>query len=300
MTFCYRLLFLCSIVTSTLGLVYTNPYSAVAQTSVTGCQTSALERFQRHTVAPGETVESIAQRYNLTPATIIAMNSALQNRKIAVGSEIQIPPYNGIVVEVSPGQNWRQIAAKYKIRPDILFDVNGCQKNPRVVFVPQVNRSPSRPMTESPTPQFPGNSSTSTLSKLAGYPLGEVATVAVGYGWQTNPSNGEVFFHSGMDLLAAKGTPVQAIGEGTVAFANEQGTYGKLVIINHSGGLQSRYAHLDSIKVSVGQQVKKGDLVGTVGTTGAPTISQSHLHFEVRSSSSLGWTAQDPKGYLQR
>lgn len=299
MTFCYRLLFLSSIVTSTLGLVYTNPYSAVAQTSVTSCQTSALERFQRHKVARGETVESIAQRYNLTSATIIAMNSALQNRKIAVGSEIQIPPYNGIVVEVSPGQNWRQIAAKYKIRPDVLFDVNGCQKNPRVVFVPEVNRSSNRPMTESLTPQSFDHSSTSTLSKLAGYPLSEVATVALGYGWQTHPSNGEVFFHSGMDLLAAKGTPVQAISEGRVVFANEQGTYGRLVIINHSGGLQSRYAHLDTIKVSVGQQVKKGDLVGTVGTTGEPTTSQPHLHFEVRSSSSLGWAAQDPKEYLQ-
>lgn len=300
MTFCYRLLFLCSIVTSTLGLVYTSLYSALAQSSVTGCQTPALERFGRHKVTPGETVESIAQRYNLTPATIIAMNSALQNRKVTVGSEIQIPPYNGIVVEVPSGQTWRQIAAKYKIRPDVLFDVNGCQKNPRVVFVPEVKRSPNRSMTESPTRQFPENSSTSTLSKLAGYPLPEVATVAVPYGWQTNPSNGEVFFHSGMDLLAAKGTPVQAIGEGTVAFANEQGTYGKLVIINHSGGLQSRYAHLDNIKVSVGQQVKKGDLVGTVGTTGTPTISQPHLHFEVRSSSSLGWAAQDPKAYLQQ
>ncbi|MBW4634235.1 MAG: M23 family metallopeptidase [Iphinoe sp. HA4291-MV1] len=315
MTFCYRLLFLCissiSIVTSTFGLMYNSPYSALAQTSVTGCQTSALERFGRHKVAPGETVESIAQRYNLTPATIIAMNPALQNSKVAIGSEIQIPPYNGIVIEVPPGQNWRQIAAKYKIRPDALFEVNGCQKNPKFVFVPEVkrfrdgrSRSVSdrrteagalrhRPITES----FP---STSTPSKLAGYPLAEVATVALPYGWQTNPTNGEVFFHSGVDLLAAKGTPVQAIGDGTVAFANEQGTYGKLVIINHSGGLQSRYAHLDSIKVSVGQQVKKGGIVGTVGTTGTPTTNQPHLHFEVRSSSSLGWAAQDPKGYLQR
>ncbi|WP_017314464.1 peptidoglycan DD-metalloendopeptidase family protein [Mastigocladopsis repens] len=293
MTFCYRLLILCSIVTSTLGLVYTSPQSALAQTSVTGCPTPALERFQRHKVAPRETVESIAQRYNLTPATIIAMNPSLQNGKVVVGREIQIPPYNGIVVEVPSGQTWRQIAAKYKIRPDVLFDVNGCQKNPRVVFVPEVKRSPNRPITEAPTP-------TPSLSKLTGYPLAEVATVALPYGWQTNPTNGQVFFHSGMDLLAAKGTPVQAIGEGTVVFASEQGTYGNLVIINHSGGLQSRYAHLDSIKVSVGQQVKKGDTVGSVGTTGTPTINQPHLHFEVRSSSSLGWTAQDPKGYLQR
>jgi len=306
MTFCYRLFFLCSIVTSTLGLVYTSPYSALAQFSVTSCQSPALERFQRHKAAPGETVESIAQRYNLTPATIIAMNPALQNSKVAVRGEIQIPPYNGIVVEVPSGQTWRQIAAKYKIRPDVLFEVNGCQKNPRIVFVPEVNRSPNRSMTESATRQFPReetlrgtDSSTSTLSQLAGNPLPEVATVALAYGWQTNPTNGEVFFHSGVDLLAAKETPVQAIGEGTVAFANEQGTYGKLVIINHSGGLQSRYAHLDSIKVFVGQKVKKGDILGAVGTTGTRSISQPHLHFEVRSSSSLGWAAQDPKGFLQ-
>ncbi|MBP5975496.1 M23 family metallopeptidase [Brasilonema sp. CT11] len=294
MTVCYRLLFFCiSIVTSTLGLIHTSPYSALAQQTITGCQSSALERFGRHKIAPGETVESIAQRYNLTPATIIAMNPTLRNNKIAIGREIQIPPYNGIVVEVPPGQNWRQIAAKYKIRPDVLFEVNGCQKNSRFVFVPEVKRSPNRPITESVTP-------TSTPSKLAGYPLAEATTVALPYGWQTNPTNGKVFFHSGVDLLAAKGTPVQAIADGTVAFASEQGTYGNLVIINHTGGLQSRYAHLENIKVDLGQQVKKGDIVGTVGTTGTPTTNQPHLHFEVRSSSSLGWAAQDPRGYLQQ
>ncbi|MGH8000464.1 MAG: LysM peptidoglycan-binding domain-containing M23 family metallopeptidase [Brasilonema sp.] len=294
MTFCYRLLLLCiSIVTSTLGLVYISPYLALAQTSVTGCQTSALERFQQHKVVPGETVESIAQRYNLTPATIIAMNPALRNGKVAVGRKIQIPPYNGIIVEVPPGKNWRQIAAKYKIRPDVLFEVNGCQKNSRFVFVPEVKQSQNPRITESLR-------STSTPSQLSGYPLEEVTTVALPYGWQTNPTDGKVFFHSGVDLLAAKGTPVQTIGDGIVAFASEQGTYGNLVIINHSGGLQSRYAHLDSIKVSVGQQVKKGDIVGGVGTTGTPTTNQPHLHFEVRSSSSLGWAALDPKSYLQQ
>ncbi|NMG10291.1 M23 family metallopeptidase [Brasilonema sp. UFV-L1] len=294
MTFCYHLLLLCiSIVTSTLGLAHVSPYLALAQTSVTGCQTSALERFQQHKVVPGETVESIAQRYNLTPATIIAMNPALRNGKVAVGREIQIPPYNGVIVEVPPGKNWRQIAAKYKIRPDVLFEVNGCQKNSRFVFVPKGKQSQNSSVTES-------TRSTSTPSQLAGYPFAEVVTVALAYGWQINPTDGKVFFHSGVDLLAAKGTSVQAIGDGTVAFATEQGTYGNLVIINHSGGLQSRYAHLDSFKVSVGQQVKKGETVGTVGTTGTPTTSQPHLHFEVRSSSSLGWAAQDPIRYLQQ
>jgi lysostaphin len=85
-----------------------------------------------------------------------------------------------------------------------------------------------------------------------------------------------------------------------VVFAQPQGTYGQLVIINHSGGLQSRYAHLNEINVSVGQKVNQGDLLGTVGTTGEPTVTQPHLHFEMRSSSDLGWAAEDPKGYLQQ
>lgn len=289
MTCPYRLVFLCSLI-SFLGLVSTPPNSKSAKAAGT-CPAPALSRFQRHTVARGETLESIAQSYNLTAATIISMNPALKNGTVTVGSEIQIPPYNGIVVEVPRGQTWRQVAAKYKIRADALFEVNGCQPDPRIVFVPGVNRSINRSVTQPPSPTTP--------PKLTGYPLPEVAPVALPYGWQINPVTGDVFFHSGVDLLAKVGTSVQAIAPGIVAFANVQGSYGKLVVINHSGGLQSRYAHLDSIKVTVGQQVNTGDLLGTVGTTGQPTSLQSHLLFEIRTSSSMGWVAQDPKGYLK-
>ncbi|MBD2778772.1 peptidoglycan DD-metalloendopeptidase family protein [Iningainema tapete] len=296
MNFRDRLLFLCSFV-GTFGLLYTFP-SVQAQPSVSACPTSALERFTRHKVLPGETLESIAQRYNLNRETIVAMNPALKNGRVTVGGEIQIPPYNGIVVEVPNGQTWRQLAAKYKIRPDVLFEVNGCQPNPQLVFIPKINQSVKTPQQSVSTP-----TNVETLRRsvsTVGYPLAELAKEILPYGWQTNTNTGEVFFHSGIDLLAAKGTPVQAIGAGKVAFAEDLGTYGKLVIINHAGGLQSRYAQLDSIAVSRGQQVNKGDAVGTVGTTGKPTSNQPHLHFEVRSSSSLGWVAQDPKNYLQR
>ncbi len=290
MTFPSRQLFVCFLV-SILGLVSTTR-SKSANASVPGCPTPALERFQRHKVASFETLESIAQRYNLTPTTIIGMNPDLRNRTVAVGSEILIPPYDGIVVEVPRGQTWREVAAKYKIRADALFEVNGCEKDPRVVFVPQGNLSRSRPVSDSTTP--------STPVKLTGYPLPQIATVALPYGWQINPSTSEVFFHSGVDLQAAVGTPVQAIAPGTVVFAGNQGTYGNLVIINHAGKLQSRYAHLENIKVSIGQQIKQQDEIGTVGTTGKPTSTQPHLHFEIRSSSDLGWVAKDPNQYIQR
>jgi len=293
----FRQLFLCSLV-SALCIVSILPNTNSAKAAVSGCPTPALSRFQRHKVVRGETLESIAQHYNLIPTTIIGMNPALQNGAIAtVGSVLQIPPYNGVVVEVPRGETWRQVAAKYKVRADSLFEVNGCQQDPRIVFVPGVNWSPNGVVTKSPLPTNTGKPNRASLS---GYPLAQLATIGLAYGWQINPATGQVFFHSGVDLLAPVGNDVLAIASGTVAFANDQGTYGKLVIINHSGGLQSRYAQLESIKVSVGQQVKKGDILGTVGTSGQPSSSQPHLHFEVRSSSSLGWVAEDPKGYLKK
>ncbi|MFO5526534.1 MAG: M23 family metallopeptidase, partial [Cuspidothrix sp.] len=124
------------------------------------------------------------------------------------------------------------------------------------------------------------------------------ANVGLSYGWQIHPTTGDVFFHSGVDLLAPVGSSVQAIAPGIVVFAKEQGSYGKLVIINHADGFQSRYAQLESIKVTLGQKVNQSDILGTVGTSGQPTSTQPHLHFEMRSNGSLGWEAKDPKGFF--
>ncbi|MDP5339371.1 MAG: M23 family metallopeptidase [Nodularia sp. (in: cyanobacteria)] len=292
MNFPYRLLLLCSLV-GTVGLTST-PLNSNSAHAAPSCPTPALSRFQRHKVNRGETLESIAQRYNLTPSTLINMNPGVRNGSVTVGSELQIPPYNGFVVQVPRGQTWRDMAKKYEVRADTLFEINGCQQNLSVAFIPVGNVSPSNPITASPAP------ADSQPISISGYPLQQKASVLLAYGWQINPTNGEVFFHSGVDFLAAVGSPVQAIAPGTIVFANDQGTYGQLVIINHAGNLQSRYAHLGGIKVSVGQKVNAGDLLGTVGTTGEPTGGRPHLHFEMRSSSDLGWVAEDPQGYLRR
>lgn len=246
-----------------------------------GCPQPALSRLTRHKVAPGETLDSIAQKYNLISATLIGINPALRTGQIAVGSEIIIPPFNGIRVEVPPNQSWQQIAAKYKVRADVLFEANGCQPVSQFVFVPGVNWSPEAP-------------STSASSQFTEYPLPTKATVTMGYGWQINPNTSQVFFHSGVDLLAPTGTSVRAVGAGTVAFAGEQGSYGNLVVVNHQEGRQTRYAHLQKVSVSTGQRVQPGQVLGTVGITGNPTSAQPHLHFEVRYNSSLGWVAEEP------
>jgi len=264
------------------------------------CPTPALSRVTRHRVKSGETLESVARQYNLIPATLMGMNAVLREGKAPIGAEIVVPPYNGIRAEVPVGQTLRNLAAKYKVRPDLLFEVNGCQTSPRVVFIPGVNWSPvleGQPLA--------GHSERSLVAKtnpnvLTSYPLPANSTVLLGYGWYLPAGQDKPVFHSGIDLAAAIGSPVRAVGEGTVAFAGQQGAYGNLVVINHQQGYQTRYAQLGSIKVKVGQTVKSGQTIGTIGSTGIPNSNGPHLHFEVRSNSSLGWVAEDPNPFLRQ
>jgi len=264
-----------------------SPTDAEADREDTLCPEPALSRVIRHRIAAGETLTSLSQRYNLIPATLMGMNPVLQDGNAPVGAEILVPPYNGIRVEMPAGSTWQDLAELYGTRADVLFEVNGCQTAPSVVFVPGVNWSPNQAATGAPA-QVEG--------VLREYPLPAIAFISMGYGWQLDSDSGNVAFHSGVDLTADRGTPVLAAGEGTVAFASNQGNYGNLIVINHSQGLQTRYAQLDSIDVEVGQTVRAGDRIGTVGSTGLATTP--HLHFEIRTNSDLGWVAQDPGAYF--
>jgi murein DD-endopeptidase MepM/ murein hydrolase activator NlpD len=138
-----------------------------------------------------------------------------------------------------------------------------------------------------------------TYTGFAGYPLPSGATVALSYGWHQSLTTGKPTFHSGIDLLANPGTPVLSVEDGTVAFAGLQGNYGNLVVVNHQGGRQTRYAHLESVSVTTRQKVKTGDTLGTVGSTGRRDTDKPHLHFEVRYNSPQGWVAQDPEPNLK-
>jgi murein DD-endopeptidase MepM/ murein hydrolase activator NlpD len=70
-------------------------------------------------------------------------------------------------------------------------------------------------------------------------------------------------------------------------------------VVNHAQGYQTRYGQLGSVSVKVGQQVSKGAPIGTTGTSGKPSSSEPHLHFEVRVNSKLGWVAEDPMPFLK-
>jgi murein DD-endopeptidase MepM/ murein hydrolase activator NlpD len=101
-----------------------------------------------------------------------------------------------------------------------------------------------------------------------------------GFGSRKDPIEGDTRFHAGVDIAAKTGTQVYAAGPGKVTFAGVAGGYGNLVMVDHGGGLQTRYAHLSEIDVKVGEVVQPGAPVGKVGSTGRST--GPHLHFEVR------------------
>jgi murein DD-endopeptidase MepM/ murein hydrolase activator NlpD len=250
------------------------------------CAAPILSRLQKHTIQKGETIASIAGQYALVPNTLIKLNPAiLKDGKAPVGKEILIPPMDGIRVQAPPGSSWTDLESAYGIRADILFELNGCTRSPRVVFIPGTNWTAMSKKTD--------------YIGLAGYPLPFVAKVGLGYGWQKERTDQKRLFHSGLDLLADVGTPVLAADDGLVVYVGQEGAYGYLVIINHLGNRQTRYAHLQSAGVKVDDRVRTGEAIGTVGTTGQPDILAPHLHFEVRLKTPVGWVAQDPTIHLR-
>jgi len=110
----------------------------------------------------------------------------------------------------------------------------------------------------------------------SGWPVpSERATISSSFGAPRGRAS-----HQGLDLSAARGTPVYVTADGTVTFAGRSGSYGRLVVVEHGGGWETRYAHLHRIRIEKGDRVHRGDRVGTVGRSG--NASGDHLHYEIR------------------
>jgi murein DD-endopeptidase MepM/ murein hydrolase activator NlpD len=120
-----------------------------------------------------------------------------------------------------------------------------------------------------------------------------VGKLESGFGGRRNPFGGSSFeFHSGQDIDAQPGDPVVAGASGTVTFVGWQNGYGQLVVIDHGGGLTTRYGHLSHIDVAQSQTVARGQFIGRVGSTGRST--GPHLHYEIR----INDEPVDPRQYL--
>ena len=142
-------------------------------------------------------------------------------------------------------------------------------------------------VTPRPLPS-PGNGDSQLLFPVAGN-----AFKSSGFGWRLHPILGSWLMHAGRDFAAPEGTPVVAALSGKVLSSGLAGGYGVAIELEHARPLRrTLYGHLSEIYVRPGQQVRQGEVIGRVGSTGLST--GPHLHFELRSPSQAGWQAVDP------
>lgn len=114
------------------------------------------------------------------------------------------------------------------------------------------------------------------------------------FGSRSDPFTGGSSFHPGVDISASSGTQVRCTADGIVRMAEWSGAYGRLIVVDHGGGLETYYAHLSAFDVIPGQEVRRGQVVGRSGSTGRAT--SPHLHYEVRQ----GGAPVNPYKYLAR
>ena len=125
--------------------------------------------------------------------------------------------------------------------------------------------------------------------KLANLPVTGTITSRYGVSSRIRSSN-----HTGLDIAAKKGTPIQVVSDGVVTFAKYNGSYGYLVKVDHGNGVETWYAHTSKMYVSAGETVKAGDVIALVGSTGNST--GPHLHFEIR----INGEHVNPQKYLYK
>ena len=121
-------------------------------------------------------------------------------------------------------------------------------------------------------------SATPSIWPIAGW-------ISSGFGTRRDPFTGQRDFHPGLDISGDYGQPVHAPADGIVTSAGYSGSYGNQIIVDHGFGLTTRYGHLSRFQVMAGQQIRRGDVIGYVGSTGRST--SSHLHYEVLMNGQL-------------
>ncbi|MGD8190373.1 peptidoglycan DD-metalloendopeptidase family protein [Brevibacillus ginsengisoli] len=265
-----------TVIEKTLFQVF-NPFASLP--SNTTSQGSTI----MYSVKPGDTLSEIAHRYGITLRELIEENKITNPHLVGIGMKLMIGQ-NNITHTVSRGETLDQIAERYQVPKEKLIARNPLlQVIPDNLYVGQVLYIPIPEAKTVLAGSLPLRRQIAQVASRGSYRSREMdwpvehATITSGFGKRWGK------LHKGLDLWnEAKGnTQIVAAKEGTVieAGANHEG-YGYMVIIDHGGGLQTCYAHLRKILVSIGEVVQRGQVLGLMGNTGDST--GYHLHFEVR------------------
>ncbi len=233
-----------------------------------------------YTIQAGDTVSSVAQRFNVSVNTILWANNMTARSILRIGDRLTILPYSGVLYTVKKGDTLAKIAKKYGIEVDKILSCNNLGNTliaGQKIVLPGAKKISDSVVTAATTRNYTGISAISGLIKSPTKQTGggKMAWPTVGYRITQYYS----WRHTGLDIGNKTGTPVYAADDGVVEFAGWATGYGYSIVINHGGGVKTRYGHASKLFVKVGEEVERGENIMAMGSTGWST--GPHLHFEV-------------------
>ena len=235
-----------------------------------------------HVAARGETIYQIARRYGTEPGTLVRINRIAPPYRLTPGQRIVLPSGASQNVARTQPAPAPQTQARTP-SPRRVEKPSSATPQPARKVLPSERVVVKRAPRISPSVKPPPPSRGGFIWPVSGRLLSRFGTL--GKGLQND----------GINILARRGTPVRAIQNGVVAYSgNELRGFGNLLLIKHSGGWISAYAHNDKLLVRTGQRVKRGQVISRVGSTGS--VDKPQLHFELRREN----RAVDPERYLGR
>jgi len=234
-----------------------------------------------HVVAPGETLSSVARLYGYSRTSVARANAIAADTKLKVGQQLTIP-----------GAKPARVAAVNPVRP-----IHSAPTAMAPAAAPSLRSPPpQRVATADPGAPLPApepavvrtEAPAEPASAAGGFRWPVRGRVIAGFGQETNGQRND-----GINLAVPEGTSIKAAEDGTVAYAgNELKGYGNLLLVRHTNGFVTAYAHASELLVKRGDQVKRGQIIARAGQTGS--VSSPQLHFEIRK----GATPVDPTRYL--
>jgi murein DD-endopeptidase MepM/ murein hydrolase activator NlpD len=229
-------------------------------------KTLSVAKYKTHS---GDTIFSIAEKFNLVSDTIISFNSLANDLSISTGDTLLIPNMNGVVIFPSNTTSTERIARIYNIPESLLLYVNNIRSGNILareeVFIPFAR------MSDEEKAYF--------ISRPFIYPL-DGGRFTSNYGKRFHPILHRWAFHGGVDIGTPYGSSVYASSDGKVIHVGPGNGYGNLIVIQHKYGYTSWYGHLSKYLVKVGDTVKQRELIAYSGNSGIST--GPHLHFEIR------------------
>ncbi|MCR4278877.1 MAG: M23 family metallopeptidase [bacterium] len=240
-------------------------------------------KVETYVVQEGDTIGSIAREFRVNVGTILWSNNLTEREYIRPGNSLKIPPVSGVLVTVKSGDTLARLASRYDVEKAEIISFNKLRDDSTLsigtelmlpggtppAVVQRVTIAKGRSAEVAPTNiQRPASATQVGGNALLWPTPGHVITQY--YGWS----------HTGLDIDGDLSSPLYASEDGIVTTAGwNSGGYGLQILMKHSNGIVTRYAHASKLFVKVGDVVQRGNVIAMMGSTGRST--GSHLHFEV-------------------